>query len=264
MSSPYTPGGPPVWSTQPAWGPPPVQPPDTRETDVAGLSKIWTAALISIIGTALSVAVLIALETGYLRAALPASGSPLAITQTALGLVLGLAIVGLAISVVSFWYYREGFIAFRKVDPRFSSSPTWALLVIIGLILLVLGIAALFAELFSLISCVGPSTTTIPPGCINLGALLGSLGLVLVGAIILIIGYIGTLVAIWRLGDRFGNSLFKVGAVLLIFPYLSFVGQILVLVAASGARTQVRQRPQTGFGTMPSVMAPPPPPPPPS
>jgi hypothetical protein len=261
MSSPYTPGGPPAWSPQMTWGPPQIQPPDTRETDVAGLSKIWTAALISIIGTALSVAVLVALETGYLRAALPSSGSPLTITQTAVGIVLGLAIAGLAISVVSFWYYREGFVAFRKVDARFSSSPTWALMVIIGLILLALGVVALFAELLSLISCVGTSTTTIPPSCVNLGALLGSLGLLLIGAIILIIGYIGTLVAIWRLGDRYGNSLFKIGAVLLIFPYLSFVGQILVLVAASGARTQVQQRPGTGFATMPSMMAPPPPPP---
>jgi Protein of unknown function (DUF973) len=243
------------------WAPPQMQAPDTRETDVAGLSKIWMAALISIIGSALSVGVFVSLNIGYVHVALPASGSPLTLTETAVGIVLGIAIVGLVITIISFWFYRDGFLALRKVDPKFSTSPTWALLVIVGLALLALGVIALFAELFSIISCVGTATTMIPASCLNLGALLGVLGLVLVGAIILIVGYIGTLVAIWRLGDRFNNSLFKIAAVLLIFPYLSFVGQILILLAASGARTMVKQHPGMGYTTMPSVMAPPPPPP---
>jgi hypothetical protein len=242
-------------------GSPQTPPLDTRETDVEGLSKIWTAALISIIGTALGIAVFVALEVGYVRAALPASGSPLTLSEAAVGLVLALAIVGLATSAVSFWYYRNGFVAFRKVDPKFSTSPTWALLVIVGLVLLAVGVIVLSVELLSIVSCVGAPSKTIPASCVQPGALLGAVGLLLIGAIILIIGYVGSLVAIWRLGDRYGNSLFKIGAVLLIFPYLSFVGQILVLVASSQARTQVQQRPGTGFATMPSVMAPPPPPP---
>lgn len=261
MAGPYAPGGPVPYSPQMTWGPPQVQPPDTRVTDLAALSKIWVAALISVVGSVLGIAVpLLLSSTGYFRIVIPASGSALPFAESALYTVLGLAVAGLAISMVAFWFYRDGFLAVRRVDNRFSSSPTWALLVIIGLILLVLGLAVLFASLIALVSCVG-TATTIPASCVNLGGLLGGVALLFVAIIILLIGYIGTLVSIWRLGDRYGDSLFKIGAVLLIIPYVAFVGQILILVAASKAQTQVRQHPPGGYVTAPSVMSPPPPPP---
>ena len=241
------------------WGPPAVQVPNSREADLKGLSQVWVAALISILGSALGVAVPLALSsTGYFRVSIPAAGSALAFGQTAVYVVLGVALVGLAISIFSFYYYREGFLAFRTVDPRFSSSPTWALLVIIGLVLICLAFVAILAAFAQLIACTGTSTT-IPASCLNVLAVLGGVGLLFVGVIVLLIGYIGTLVAIWRLGDRFGDSLFKVGAVLLIIPFLSIVGQILVLVAASGARSKVQQAP--GYAMAPSMPYPPPPPP---
>jgi Protein of unknown function (DUF973) len=248
------------YSPQMSWGPPPVPPSDSRDTDLAALSKIWTAALISVVGSALGVVALVLTTTGYFRFVIPRSGSALPFAVTALYIVLGLALVGIAVSVVSFWFYRDGFLAVRRVDARFSSSPTWALLVIIAAILLALGLVALFASLIATVSCVG-TATTIPVSCVNLGGLLGGLGLFLIAIIVGFIGIVGTLVAIWRLGDRYNDSLFKIGAVLLIIPYASFVGQILILVAASKAQTTVRQWPGTGFAAAPSVMSPPPPPP---
>jgi hypothetical protein len=256
--APYTPGGPPTWSPPGPWGSQGGAVANPQETDLQGLSKVWIAALISIVGSALGVAVPLALSsTGYFRIALPSSGSAVSYGLGALYLVLGVAVAGLAISIVSFWFYRDGFLSFRRVDIRFASSPTWALLVIIGLVMVCLGLVALLAGLAQVLSCTGVSTT-IPPSCVNVGALLGGAALLLVGAIVLLIGYIGTLVAIWRLGDRFGSSLFKVGAVLLIFPFLSIVGEILILVAASNARSLVQQRP--GYAMAPSVQYPPPPP----
>jgi Protein of unknown function (DUF973) len=242
------------------WGPPRPQVPDMREADLKALSHIRIAALISIIGSIIGVAIPILLtSTGYIRAVIPSSGAPLGYTTSTLTLVLGLGVVGIAISVVSFWYYRDGFLALRGIDTRFSSSPTWALLVVIGLILVALAIVVLLAILLPILSCTG-STTMIPASCLNLGGLLGAVGLIFLAVIILLIGYIGTLVAIWRLGDRFGNSLFKIGAVLLIIPYVAFVGQILILVAASGAQTQLRQRPGFAMGMAPSIPSPPGPP----
>jgi Protein of unknown function (DUF973) len=240
------------------WAPQGPPPPNVREADVKGLSHVWVAALISIVGSALGVAVPLALSSsGYFRISIPTAGSAVSYSLTALYVVLGVAVAGLAISLISFYFYREGFLAFRTVDSRFSSSPTWALLVIIGLILLCLGLVAVLAGIAELIACAGTSTT-LPAGCGSFGVVLGGAGLLLAAVIVLLIGYIGTLVAIWRLGDRFGDSLFKVGAVLLIIPFLSVVGQILVLVAASGARSKIQQIP--GYAVAPSVPYPPSPP----
>jgi uncharacterized protein DUF973 len=234
---------------------------DAPQTDLAALSNIWNAALIAIIGSALGVAVpLVLSSTGYYSFSVPAAGAPVRFTAAHAYAVLGVAVVGVVISVVSFWYYRRGFLALRGIDAKFASSPTWALLVIIGLPILALGLLALLASLLQLLACAGTSIT-IPASCVNVGSLLGGLGLLAIGLIVLFIGYIGTLVAIWRLGDRYGNSLFKIGAVLLIFPFLSIVGQILVLVASSSAQTTVRQRPPMMLA--PAFPSPPPPPPPP-
>jgi hypothetical protein len=241
-----------AWTRQP-----PTAPPDTRAADIEGLSHVWTAALISIIGTALGVAVPLGLEgAGYVTVQLPVSGGTATFDQAALLAVTGIAVAGIVLSILSFWFYRSGFLALRTIDSRFSSSPTWALMVIIGLAMVMFGLVIVIIGLLSTLSCSGTSTM-IPLSCVNLGALLGGLALLLIGVIVLLIGYIGTLVAIWRLGTRYNEALFKVGAVLLILPFLSVVGQILILVGASGVRRRIREAP--AFGMAPSVQYQPPP-----
>lgn len=224
---------------------------DTRAADLVALGQIWRAALIAVVGSVLGIAVpLVLSNAGYFTIIIPTAGSAFRVNQTAVLAVLVVASVGLAISMVSFWLYREGFLAVRSVDPKFTSSPTWALMVIFGLVLFIVGLAVVLAGLLQLLSCTGGSTTSIPSSCLNLGPLLGGVVLLFVAAIVLLIGYIGTLVAIWRLGDRYDESLYKVGAVLLIIPYISFVGQILVLVATSRAKAKVERHPP--FAAAPS------------
>jgi hypothetical protein len=64
-------------------------------------------------------------------------------------------------------------------------------------------------------------------------------GVIAVAAIALFVGYIGLLVGIWRLGTRYGEWMFKVGALFLIFPFLNVAGTIFILIAAreSGGKT---------------------------
>ena len=259
MTYPPNAGGPPAWSPQTAWAPPGMAPvADTRAADIAGLSRVWTAALISIVGSALGVAVPLALSwSGYFTNAIPASGGTVSFDQTSLIAVLGTAMVGLLISIISFWFYRDGFLAIRAVDSRFSTTPTFALLVIVGLVMVAIGLVLVLEGFVQLLSCAG-SATVIPASCINVGALLGGVALLLLGLIILLVGYIGTLVGIWRLGTRYNETLFKVGAILIIIPFLSIIGQILILVGASGARRRIQQTP--AYGWTPSVPQPPPPP----
>ena len=257
MAGPYTPAGPPSWGPPALWSRPAPQRPNIGEADTKGLSDVWTAALISMIGTLLGVAVFALSETGTFRVSVSTVGSGISISETGLYPALGVSIGGLAISVVSFYFYREGFRSFRTVDTTFATAPTWAVLVIIGLVLTGVGLPLFLLAAFQIASCSGAATTGVL-SCANLGALLGGGLLLLVGGCVALVGYIGTLVAIWRLGGRFGDSLFKVAAVFLIIPFLSLVGQILILVATSNARSRLRNNP--AYAMTPSTLYPPKPP----
>ncbi len=53
-----------------------------------------------------------------------------------------------------------------------------------------------------------------------------------IAAIVLFAGYIGLLVGIWRLGSRYSEWMFKVGAIFLLIPFLNVAGAVFVLIAA--------------------------------
>lgn len=61
----------------------------------------------------------------------------------------------------------------------------------------------------------------------------------LVGGLATLVGLIGILIGVWRLGTRYGDGVFKVSALLLIFPIVSFVGAILILYSAYSHRNRV-------------------------
>lgn len=259
MAAPYPPGAPPTWAPPPVWTQPGMPPgPDVRNADLTGLSRVRLAALIAVVGSALGVALPLAFSfTGTFSFSVPAAGSAYTYSGTAIAFVIGTALVGLTLTLVSLWFYREGFLALRTVDGSFSSTPTFALLAVIGLVMVWAGLVLVLVELLTLLSCVTVGGV-IPASCVALGGLLGGLALLLIGLILVLIGYIGTLVGIWRLGTRYGDSLFKIGAVLLIFPFLSVVGEILILVAASHAETRVRQAPPPAYAPSTAPFPPPP------
>ena len=100
---------------------------------------------------------------------------------------------------------------------------------------------ALFGLVYALeqaITCAG-SGNPITSACLNVGTLLGIVAVMGITAIIILVGYIGLLIGIWRLGSRYSSDGFKVGAVLLIFPVLSVAGAILILVSARNARARI-------------------------
>ncbi len=241
MAGPYTPGGPAPYPSQITGGPPRIQTPDARDADLGALSKIWIAALASLVGSVAGIAASVGfVSTVYYVLTHLASRSALSLSVAVLAIVLGLTVAGFAITIVAFWFFRMGFLEVRRVDNGFYRSPTWPLVGIFGLILLALGVVVILFVF---------------------GGFWGGVALVLIGAILLLIGYIGMMVAIWRLGNRYGDSLFKIGAVLLIIPGVALVGQILVLLAASNTQTRLRRRSGVGFAAAPPMLTPPPPPP---
>jgi hypothetical protein len=67
--------------------------------------------------------------------------------------------------------------------------------------------------------------------------------LLFVVAIVLLIGAIGLLIGIWRLGTRYQEGLLKVAAILLILPVLNIVGFVLILVASRSLRNRIGSGP---------------------
>jgi hypothetical protein len=157
--------------------------------------------------------------------------------------LVAIAAVGIAQIVL----FRLSFRSYSFVDPSFSTPATLALVAVIGFLLLFLGVGLFFAALVQAIDCAGGGNL-VPTSCLLSGAFWSGIALLAIGAIITIIGYIGVLIGIWRVGTRTGNSLFKVAAVLMIFPYLNIIGAILILIGTQEAIGRLRSTaPATSF-----------------
>jgi uncharacterized protein DUF973 len=208
--------------------------------DRLALLNVRLAAILGLVGVILSFVALfitpaIAAFTG---ATTTASGSAFSIDLTDILLLAGLVGVGVVLVLLQLWYYRQAFHGLARTDPRFSTPSTLALLAFVALVIIVLMIGALLGLVYQAFVCAG-SGGVITSTCINGAEVLGVVLLLVIAALVYVVGYIGLLIGIWRLGTRYGESMFKVGAVLLIIPLLNVVGLILILVAAQSARGKI-------------------------
>jgi hypothetical protein len=241
---------PPGWGGTPIQGAVPFAPsfamrPGTpasasRPADLHALSNVTIAAVLALIGGVLSLVVLFGTNVASFLAVSTAGsgGTTLSLDLTALYLFAITAGVGVVLSIIELVLYRQAFHTLAPHDTRFSTPSTLVLLAIIGIIIVVLGAAYLLYALYQAVLCAGagnPLTGT----CLSTASLLEAVGLIGVAAILAFVGWIGLLIGIWRLGSRYEEGLFKVGAVLLIFPVLNLVAAILILVAARSAREKL-------------------------
>ena len=156
-------------------------------------------------------------------------------------------VVVAAAGIAQIILFRFSLRSYSFVDPSFSTPAALALVAVIGFLLLFFGAGLFFGSLVQAIDCAGAGNP-VPESCLLTGAFWAGVGLLGIGAIIAIVGYIGVLIGIWRVGTRTGNSLFKVGAILMIFPYLSILGAILILIGAQEAIGRLRSTaPATPF-----------------
>ncbi len=209
------------------------------------LRSVTWAALIALVGSIVS---LVVLFSGALTLSVDTTsgGSTSSLGSGAeLWLELAVVVIALVFVLAEVGLFRSAFRTLAPQDPRFRTPASLALLLLIALVLLLPIYAWTIVLIASVLSCTG-SASTIPAACVS-GALLAAALLLVAVAIAAFVGYVGLLIGIWRLGSRFQDSRFKVGAVLLIFPLLNLVGAILILLAARAPRT-ARTRPAGGFG----------------
>lgn len=213
--------------------------PTSTVTDQSALSRVTWAALLGLVGALLSfVELFFTRASSFVAVSGGGSNASFSLDLSALYLAVALGGVGVFFALVELGLLRVAFRTLASHDGRFSTPSKLVLLAIVALILLVVIGFAILAVLYAAIACAGtghPITTA----CINLGNLLGLLALFVIVGIVLLVGYIGLLIGIWRLGTRYDEAMFKVGGILLIFPVLNIVALILILVAARSAREKL-------------------------
>lgn len=148
--------------------------------------------------------------------------------------------VTLIIGVAGLVSLTAGFRALKRVDPpRFSYPSNFMLLMIAGVIIATAGLVPFLNGLLGVISQVPTSPSATPSA-----ALVSAFGSILVfvliaglGGLLALIGLIGGLMlGLWRVGSRYNETLFKLGAIFVIIPFLDIVAPILVAVAAHQVR----------------------------
>jgi Protein of unknown function (DUF973) len=208
--------------------------------DARALSSVTVAALLAIVSGIVS---LVVTFSGALSVSVGAtSGSANKLSSGLSGWVdLAVVVAAVGIALVEIYLYRSAFKTLEARDARFSTPAKLALVLLVSLILLVVLFAWTIAILVAAIDCAGGSAV-VPASCVP-ATLLLAVGLLAVVAIAALVGYIGVLIGIWRLGTRYGDGRFKVGAILLIIPLLDIAGAVLILLAARSANAATRRAP---------------------
>ncbi len=146
----------------------------------------------------------------------------------------------LAVELAGMVLLTLAFRQMRKVDPgEFSLPSSMMLVLILGMLVAGSAVVPLFYNLPDIIAQAPYSSGSTPSAAFV--SAIGSIivyGLVAgVGGLMALIGVIGgVLLGVWRLGSRYNETLFKVGAILVIIPLLNILAPVLILLAASQVR----------------------------
>ena len=231
FSSPYTYPYPPAYPTYVPVAVVPTPSMASQGADLKALSRVSTAAILGLISFALSTLVL-AITPALAELADIQTGSTISGFTAGIVLILTILVGGIVLTLVQFLLFRSAYAELSPYDPSFHTPRQLTVVAIAGVILLCIGFVAFLWVYLQGVTCgAGPNATGV---CLNNGEMLGVLALLLVAGVVAFVGVIGLAIGIWRLGTRYGEGLFKAGAIL--FFLFNLVGVILILVAAHSAR----------------------------
>jgi hypothetical protein len=163
-------------------------------------------------------------------------------------IAVGIELVGLVVLTM-------GFRGLAKVDKaRFHISTPFMLVLIFGVLIVAGGAVSLLGNIPNVIanainssSCTGGgyygySITCTPSAAFfnQFSSLFAYVGVILLGGILSLIGYIGGLIlGLWRVGSRYNQTTLKLGAIFQIIPLLQIVAPILIILGANEAKNTV-------------------------
>jgi hypothetical protein len=149
-------------------------------------------------------------------------------------LAVGIELVGLIVLTL-------GFRGLAKVDsPRFHISTPFMVVLIVGLLFVAGGAVPLLNSIPNMIAAAPTSGTPSAAFFNQFNSVLAYFGLILLGGLLTLIGYIGGLIlGLWRVGSRYNQTTLKVGAIFQIIPLLNVVAPILILLGANEAKNML-------------------------
>ncbi len=213
---------------------PPATPPvGTDAEERRALRYVALAGLLVVVAGALSIG-----STFVSSISIGAAGRGISLGATGIGFTLASGAIEVAV-VGLVWMAMRRLV--RLDRSRFETPARLTILGLVGLALVLATIYPLLSLTASLGHCVVSglplNNTTGPPlaSCQDLLEVAGLALVLLVGGILGLIGFIAMLIGIWRLGSRYQNSAFQIGAILLIFPIADIAGGILLYLAAQKA-----------------------------
>ena len=225
-------------------------PPTFGEADRYALSKLYLAAIVMLIGLIAGYA----LDFGSgLFFAFSFIGHPNApptnlfeVFRSSGFLVFAsiAAVIGGATELIYLAELRLGLKSLSGVDrPNFGTPSKLTLLALITVPFVFLGVVIEFVGLIPFLATINPSQPPVtPPAQLPAG-----LGYILVGGAIsgiagiaAIVGLIGgAILGVWRMGSRYNESIFKIGAILFVFPFVNIVAAILFILGVGSARKKL-------------------------
>jgi hypothetical protein len=156
--------------------------------------------------------------------------------------------LSVGVELVGLFILTLGFRGLAKVDsPRFHISTPFMVVLIVGLLIVAGGAVPLLNSVPNMIANALPncttgiygSTTCTPSAAFfnQLNSVLAYFGLILLGGLLTLVGYIGGLIlGLWRVGSRYNQTTLKIGAIFQIIPLLQLVAPILVILGANEAK----------------------------
>jgi hypothetical protein len=214
------------------------------EVEIAGVRRIQAGAIAGIVGLALGALtpfyLLFVLGVGVNAAT--ATGGSASVAFTLVEVVFLSLFAGVALLLVSFGLYTAGFAKLRRADRKFGAPMGLAIVGLLGFLVIVGLVGLLAALLLQVIGCGGPGVAT--SSCVTLAATVPDpvtlLGGLFLGFIVGLVGWIGLVLGLYRVGRRYGSTLTRVGAILYVVPVADVVAPILILVGTSGIVRKLR------------------------
>ena len=207
----------------------------TRTSDMEALSYLRWAALMILASSAVGLLVFLLPNSNFA----PNDHTTLSATFHFGAAFYALLLVSGALAVVNILLLRGAFHRLAPIDARFSTPSKLVWVLLAGAALAGVGLIVVLVTLQHLGNCTLNATGGFTGNCQGLATLaLGEL-ILLPGSILVIIGYIGCLIGLWRAGERYQESSFKIGTVLLLIPLLSVAGAVLLFIAAHTTRAKL-------------------------
>ncbi len=204
-------------------------------TDKVAVGKIKTFALFGIIGIILGL--IVPFATGGMGYMFAFGTTPTGVGTAVLAAV-AVGVIGFALGIYAILKLRSAFKDLSTVDGGFSTPATLILAGLVGFGLLILAFLVLIGGLAAALA--NPNS--------SIGLFLGALALFALGGLAAFVGIIGIILGLWKAGQRYDNSLMKVGGILYIIPFADVIAPILVFLGTREIEAKLSTSASTGSG----------------